>query len=124
MDRPVDFSLFRNPPARHRPAPFYAVNDVLDTGEVHRQVTDLIGRGFSGVFFHSRTGLVTSYLGDEWMDALQTAVRAARGAGGTCWIYDEDMWPSGNAGGMIASQSQAFRAAAMVPIFVPAGATP
>jgi hypothetical protein len=108
---------------QHRPLPFYSTNDRLDPVEVRRQVASLIDHGYSGVLFHARAGLATPYLGDAWMQAFAAAVQGAKDGGGTCWIYDEDRWPSGNAGGLISAQNEAYRATSLVPHFIPAGAS-
>ena len=47
---------------------------------------------------HSRTGLVTEYLGDEWFDLINLCADEAERLGMEAWIYDEDRWPSGTAG--------------------------
>ena len=51
---------------------------------------------------HAREGLQygeTPYFSDGWWQAVAAAVDEARQAGFHAWIYDEDRWPSGAAGG-------------------------
>ncbi len=112
---------FRSPDVSYRPAPFWAVNDTLEPPEVARQLGGMIQHGFSGGFFHSRTGLQSRYLGDEWFESVKAAAAVAEQQGGHLWLYDEDQWPSGNAGGMIAAMDDRYRAATLEAEFVPDG---
>lgn len=48
---------------------------------------------------HSRVGLVTAYLSDDWMQRLAACCEKAREMGTVLWLYDEDRWPSGYGGG-------------------------
>ncbi len=116
----MDFSNFHTPQMKWRPAPFWAINDRLDPAECSRQVTDMLNVGLSGVFFHSRSGLVTDYLGDEWFAALDASLATAKAGDGFVWLYDEDRWPSGNAGGMVAALEDEFRAAFLQAELIPA----
>ena len=50
---------------------------------------------------HPRTGLETPYLSDEFMELVKYADEQAREKGMLCWLYDEDRYPSGAAGGMV-----------------------
>jgi len=52
-----------------------------------------------GAFLHSRTGLATEYLGDEWFRLTHVCADEAEKLGLEAWLYDEDRWPSGSAGG-------------------------
>lgn len=56
--------------------------------------------GMGGWFMHSRTGLDTAYLGPDWMRAVETCIADAEKRGLEAWLYDEDRWPSGAAGGL------------------------
>lgn len=53
-----------------------------------------------GFFMHSRTGLQTRYLGREWFDCINVCTDAGQALGMESWLYDEDRWPSGSAGGL------------------------
>ncbi len=54
-----------------------------------------------GYFMHSRTGLVTEYLGKEWFELTNACAEEGERLGMESWLYDEDRWPSGTAGGMV-----------------------
>jgi hypothetical protein len=49
---------------------------------------------------HSRVGLATPYLGKEWFDLIRACIDEAQKTGLEAWLYDEDRWPSGAAGGL------------------------
>ncbi len=110
---------FFEPDMSFRPAPFWAVNDRLEPGEVVRQFEEMVRSGYSGGFFHSRTGLLTEYLGAEWFAAVEAGVGAAEKVGGHLWLYDEDQWPSGNVGGLVAAMDERYRSATIVAELVP-----
>jgi len=92
---------FRNPSGEFRGAPFWAWNGKLEKDELLRQVDILKKMGMGGFFMHSRTGLNTEYLGKEWMDLTNVCADKAQKIGMKAWLYDEDRWPSGTAGGMV-----------------------
>ena len=50
---------------------------------------------------HSRVGLDTPYLSDEWFDCVEACVDEAEKQDMKAWLYDEDRWPSGAAGGLV-----------------------
>ena len=102
------YQLFRQPTAAYRGKPFWSWNGRLEKEELIRQLRTLKQMGFGGSFMHSRTGLVTEYLGDEWFDLINTCTDEASKLGMEAWLYDEDRWPSGTAGGKV-TEHQAFR---------------
>ncbi len=94
-------SLFRNPTAEYRGAPFWAWNCKLDKDELLRQVGVLGEMGFGGFHMHVRSGMATEYLGDEFMDLVEACTDEAEKKNMLAWLYDEDRWPSGFAGGLV-----------------------
>lgn len=105
---------FREPPLAFRGAPFWSWNDKLQADELARQVRDMQAHGMGGFFMHSRDGLETVYMGDEWLECIRDTVRAANETGMGAWLYDEDRWPSGAAGGLVPARGgDAFRAKAV-----------
>lgn len=119
----MDIDIFLTPPNHLRPAPFWAINDRLSNKKKPaRQFRDMLKAGFSGAFFHARDGLISDYMGKEWMDAIEATLEAAREADGQLWLYDEDKWPSGNAGGQVAALGPDYRMAWLQPQLLPRGA--
>ena len=94
---------FLNPEAAFRAAPFWSWNDDLQNDELEWQALDMKERGWGGYFMHSRIGLITPYLSDEWMDRIKHTVEVSAEAGMLAYLYDEDKWPSGYAGGIAVS---------------------
>ncbi len=90
---------FENPPADFRPAPFWVWHDKLDTMMLERDLIDFKEVGFGGGFMHPRYGLITEYLSNEWFDMVEYSVEEAKERGLKMWIYDENSFPSGFAGG-------------------------
>ena len=105
----MDIKGFKKPPSILRPAPFWAINEEITPEETARQMADMLRVGLGGGFFHSRHGLKTEYMGKEWFDSMRAALDAAKKNDGYLWLYDEDLWPSGNAGGQIAGMKDEYR---------------
>lgn len=100
---------FENPGKEYRGAPFWSWNDELEDKELIRQIVEMDEKGWGGFFMHSRIGLITPYLSKEWMDRIKTCVREAKKRGMGAWLYDEDRWPSGFAGGIVPAKGQEYR---------------
>ena len=97
----ADLQQFRTPGIEFRGAPFWAWNSKLEIPELLRQIRHLKRMGFGGFFMHARVGLDTEYLGDEWFECIRACVAEAEKLGMNAWLYDEDRWPSGAAGGKV-----------------------
>jgi len=92
---------FSAPPATARGIPFWSWNAELDRDRLLRQLEAFRAIGYGGVHVHSRTGLATDYLGPEFLGHVAACVERARQLGLQLWLYDEDRWPSGYAGGLV-----------------------
>ncbi len=110
----IDFSEFKNPSSKYRSVPFYSLNDLLDSAELDRQVEAFAKGGYGGVYLHSRTGLLTEYLGPDWWKIMDAGLKASQRTGTYAWFYDEDKWPSGFAGGLVPLKSEDFHARCLV----------
>ncbi len=120
----MNYQDFKKPNKKFAPSPFWAINDKLNTEETKRQMKDLIDHGFGGGFFHARHGLITEYMSKEWFDNVHAALDTAKENDGYLWLYDEDLWPSGNAGGRVAGMKDEYRASTIRFEFVPIGDKP
>jgi hypothetical protein len=98
---PLSPEAFANPGAAWRGKPFWSWNGKLEKDELIRQIHILKEMGMGGYFMHSRTGLVTEYLGKEWFELINACAAEGDRLGMENWLYDEDRWPSGTAGGMV-----------------------
>lgn len=97
----LDDKLFKNPTSEYRGTPFWAWNCQLTPELLKRQIEYLKKMGFGGFHMHSRTGMATPYLSDEFMGLVKECVEKARSEHMLAWLYDEDRWPSGAAGGLV-----------------------
>jgi hypothetical protein len=97
---------FQNPGCEYRAAPFWAWNSRLDKDELGAQIEALKQLGFGGFHMHVRTGLATEYLSDEYMAVVGACINKARAEKMLAWLYDEDRWPSGAAGGLVTRHQQ------------------
>jgi hypothetical protein len=109
----MNLSEFKNPGVEWRGKPFWSWNGKLDKDELLRQIDVMKQMGMGGFFMHSRTGLETEYLGDEWFELINACADYAETIGLEAWLYDEDRWPSGLAGGIV-SQHPEFRQKAIL----------
>jgi hypothetical protein len=112
---------FIEPQAMFRGAPFWSWNCRLDKDELLRQIDVFAEMGIGGFHMHPRTGLEDEYLGSEYMDRIRLCCETARQKGMHAWLYDEDRWPSGFAGGLV-TQDPAFRSRYLLITPVPYGA--
>ena len=92
---------FEEPSAEWRGKPFWSWNGKLEKDELLRQVGVFKDMGFGGYFMHSRVGLDTEYLGEEWFDMVNAVSDEGMRLGMQNYLYDEDRWPSGTAGGYV-----------------------
>lgn len=104
-----DESAWLNPPAQFRPRPFLSLNDKLESSSLQALCQAMLAQGYGGYFLHSRRGLKTEYLSKEWFEALNGPINLARQTHSEAWLYDEDTWPSGFAGGEVVRQNEDFR---------------
>lgn len=100
---------FQKPDTSRHSFPFWAWNGKLDKKELLCQVRLMKTAGVGGFFLHSREGLETEYLSDEWMECIKAVVEEAKALDLYVWLYDEDRWPSGTAGGKVTSCGDAYR---------------
>ncbi|MDD7614898.1 MAG: hypothetical protein PUJ59_05280 [Clostridiaceae bacterium] len=104
----LDDGLFKNPTSEYRSTPFWSWNYSLEKDELLRQIDIFKEMGFGGFHMHVRTGLSTSYLSDGFMTLVKNCVEKAKENKMLAWLYDEDRWPSGFAGGLV-TKDERFR---------------
>ncbi len=89
------------PQQEYRPLPFWSWNDALQPDELRRQIALMKKSGVGGYFMHARGGLQTEYLEQPWFDSVAVGIKAGEEHDLEPWIYDEEGWPSGFAGGKV-----------------------
>jgi len=98
---------FASPPAEFTPIPFWFWNDELTRDEILRQLRDFHAKEVDGFVIHPRMGLPRSmpYLSDAYMDLVELAVSEAHRLGMKVILYDEGMYPSGSANGLVVKEN-------------------
>ena len=97
-------SEFSQPSKEYTTAPFFVWNAEITKEEIDNYLTSFKNSGSSQVFIHPRPGLITEYLSDKWFELYKYAVDKGKELGMNVWIYDENSYPSGFAGGHVPDQ--------------------
>ncbi|HOI50713.1 MAG TPA: hypothetical protein PK167_15465, partial [Prolixibacteraceae bacterium] len=95
---------FANPPSEYRSAPLWDWNDLITEEGIDFQLKEFKKAGIGGVFVHPRPGLLTEYLSEEWFRLFDYTVRKGKELDMKVWIYDENSYPSGFAGGHVPAE--------------------
>ena len=93
----------------YRPIPFWSWNEKLDIEETTEQIFKMDATGIGGFFMHARGGLQTEYMGDEWFQNVEAAIKTAEETGMGAWAYDENGWPSGFGNGYVNGKGVAYQ---------------
>ena len=93
--------LFTDPPREYSSGPLWVWNDMLTEEQIVSTLRDLAGQKVKQVFVHPRPGLMTPYLSAEWFRLWKAALKEAERLDMNLWIYDENSYPSGFAGGLV-----------------------
>ena len=94
-------SQFSEPPREYTTAPFFVWNAEIRKEEIDNFMSGFKNAGSSQVFIHPRPGLITEYLSENWFELYQYTVEKGKELGMDVWIYDENSYPSGFAGGHV-----------------------
>ncbi len=100
-NQPWADQAWADPPSIYRSAPFWAWNAEMKPERLCRQIEQMHTAGMGGFFMHSRYGLKTPYLSEEWFECISACAGKARELDMKAYLYDEDRWPSGAAGGLV-----------------------
>jgi hypothetical protein len=92
---------FAAPGNHYGSAPLWVWNTRITRQAIDSSLYGFKKNAFGGVFIHPRPGLVTEYLSQEWFDDYAYAVKKGKQLGLDVWIYDENSYPSGFAGGHV-----------------------
>ena len=92
---------FASPSRHYSSAPLWVWNDRLTEEQVRGTLRDLAGQKVKQAFVHPRPGLMTPYLSPEWFRLWKAALDEAEKLDMNIWIYDENSYPSGFAGGLV-----------------------
>lgn len=99
MDRLIE--NLKNVPAQYRSAPFWSWNGALEPEKLRNQIEQMQESGMGGFVIHARAGLTVEYMGETWFERVGECIQEAKKRGMYVWLYDENGWPSGFAGGKL-----------------------
>ena len=102
----LEEELFQNPTSEYRAAPFWAWNCKLDKDKLTEEIPQMKKMGMGGFHIHCRVGLDTEYLGEEFFECVHACEEKGREEDMLCYLYDEDRWPSGSAGGIVTKEKK------------------
>jgi hypothetical protein len=94
-------ALFKDPPREYSTGPLWVWNDMLTEEQIRSTLRDLAGQKVKQVWVHPRPGLMTPYLSKDWFRLWKVALDEAERLDMNVWIYDENSYPSGFAGGWV-----------------------
>ncbi|NLN93512.1 MAG: hypothetical protein GX130_09435 [Candidatus Hydrogenedens sp.] len=94
-------ALFTEPRNEHTSGPLWVWNDLLTTEQIEHTLNFLADQHIGQVWVHPRPGLMTPYLSEDWFARYEDTLRVARERDMLVWIYDENSYPSGFAGGFV-----------------------
>jgi len=100
---------FAQPANNFRMMPFWFLNHELEEDELRRQIREMSDKGLGGAVLHARHGLLTEYMSEEWLQAIEVCVEELRAHGMEAWLYDENNWPSGTHGGEVTHTHPDYR---------------
>ena len=113
--------VFTAPSPAYGPAPLLVFNDEhegeADEGRISRVLEGHKRMGYGGVFLHPRPGLITEYLSPRWFALIRHAVRECRRLGLVPYLYDENSYPSGFAGGHVPARVPEARSRYVAAVF-------
>ena len=95
------FDQFADPGSEFRTKPFMVWNTEITPHRIDRILSEYKEQGCGGVFIHPRLGLITEYLSPTWNEMVKYTVDKGRDLGLEVWLYDENSYPSGFAGGHV-----------------------
>lgn len=95
---------FAKPPAEYSTAPFFVWNGEVTEAEIDRFLDDCQAQAIDAFFIHPRPGLITPYLSERWFELIRYTIERARQRGMLAWLYDENSYPSGFAGGHVPAE--------------------
>src|SRR5690606_12652439 len=93
--------VFKHPDSSYGSAPLWVWHTDVTETIIDSMMQGFKDNAFGGVFIHPRPGLITPYLSDDWNRLYAYSVAKGKELGLSVWIYDENSYPSGFAGGHV-----------------------
>ena len=98
------------PSEEFTPIPFWFFNDEPNEEKIRRQLEDYVEKGVNGLVLHPRIGVPEDipYLSDKYFEVVRFIVRCAHELKMQVVLYDEAMYPSGSAHGMVVAENPEY----------------
>jgi len=112
LDMDVLKKQFLKPADEFTPIPFWFLNDTLDKQILKQQLDDFYAKGIRAFVLHPRKGLPLSqkYMSETFLDYVEYIVEEASKLRMKVFLYDEAMYPSGAANGMVVKANPTYAA--------------
>lgn len=96
-----------NPSEEFTPIPFWFFNDEPDREKIRNQLADYVEKGVHGIVLHPRIGLPDRipYLSEAYFEIVKYIVGTADHLDMKIVLYDEGMYPSGSAHGLVVKEN-------------------
>lgn len=103
------------------PQPFWFWNDSLTEEEISRQIHDFHSKGVMGFVIHPRIGIPEDipYMSPKFLHFVKYAVEEAFSLGMKVVLYDEAMYPSGSAHGMVVKDDPQYATRCLEMTMIP-----
>ena len=100
----------KNPSREFTPIPFWFLNDEPNEKKISQQLADYVDKGVEGIVLHPRIGIPKEipYLSEPYFNAVKCVVRTAKQLDMKVVLYDEGMYPSGSAHGLVVAEDKAY----------------
>src|SRR5690606_3013905 len=95
---------FFEPGKEYGSAPLWVWHTRVTENIIDSMMQEFKQNAFGGVMVHPRPGLITEYLSADWFSLYQYTIQKGKELGLDVWIYDENSYPSGFAGGNVPDQ--------------------
>lgn len=84
--------------------PLWMLNDASTVSEKIKYLQACRAGGITALVMHCRAGNLITYASTEWFLMIRDIVEEGARLGMSMWLYDEDPFPSGAAGGMVMAE--------------------
>ena len=100
----------QSPPEEFTPVPFWFFNDRPEEKKIEEELKDYVRKGVNAIVLHPRIGIPEDipYLSEEYFRAVRFITACAAGLGMKIVLYDEGMYPSGSAHGMVVRENPEY----------------
>ncbi len=89
---------------------FWMLNDASTIHDKIAYMRACRSGGIEALAMHCRSGNLIPYASSEWFEMTHTLVGEGKRLGIDMWLYDEDPFPSGGAGGLLMAKRKDLRA--------------